>query len=210
MIEVIIPALNEAHSIDHIVRACLHAPSVWQVHVAVDDMTTDDTADVANAAGAIVHRHPGVIGKGQLIKRVIPETGTARIMLCDADYTRFSPHIAEMATAIHHPYDTMRIIVARHPTPAQWKAGDAPFPFYASAWGVNSGLRSFPRSLAVDLDLHGYLVETQLNQAARLHGVQIEQIYESALEQPLRFSDRRLEAMETDRLWGIANGVLHA
>jgi hypothetical protein len=178
--------------------------------VAVDDMTTDSTDDVAYEAGAIVHRHPGIIGKGQLIKRVIPDTGTARIMLCDADYTRFSPHIAEMTTAIHHPFDTMRIIVARHPTPAQWKVGGAPFPFYASAWGVNSGLRSFPRGLAVDLDLHGYLVETQLNQAAQTRGVLVEQIYESALVQPLRFSERRLEAMEADRLWGLANGVLHA
>jgi glycosyltransferase involved in cell wall biosynthesis len=209
MIEVIIPALNEAKSIHHIVRACLGAPSIWQVHVAVDDATTDDTADVAYEAGAIIHRHPGLKGKGQLIKHVIPSTGTARIMLCDADYTRFSSHIAEMTTAIHHPYDQMRIIVAKHPSAAQWKVGGAPFPFYPSAWGVNSGLRSFPRDMVKGLDLHGYLTETQLNQAAARYGVEVVQIYESAFEQPLRFSQGRLQAMEEDRQWGIANGVLH-
>jgi glycosyltransferase involved in cell wall biosynthesis len=208
MIEVIIPALNEARSIDHIVRACQHAPSIYLVHVAVDDRTTDNTADVAYEAGALVHRHPGIIGKGQLIKATIPETATARVMLCDADYTRFSPHIAEMTTAIHHPYDVMRIMVPKHPTPQEWNNGKAPFPFYKEAWGMNSGLRSFPRTLAENLDLHGYLVETQLNQAAQEHGVVIDQIYETAFVQPLRFTERRLEAMETDRAWGIANGVL--
>jgi glycosyltransferase involved in cell wall biosynthesis len=210
MIEVIIPALNEAYTIDHIVRACLHAPSIHMVHVAVDDMTTDTTADIAYQAGAQVHRHPGIIGKGQLINMVISQTASQRIMLCDADYLRFSPHIAEMATAIHHPHDVMRIVVPRMPSPAQWKVGGAPFPFYASAWGVNSGLRSFPRHLADGLDLHGYLVETQLNQAAHKDGMTIDQIYETAFVQPLRFTKRRLEAMETDRQWGIANGVLGA
>ena len=210
MIEVIIPALNEASTIDHIVRACLHAPSIWQVHLAVDDRTTDDTVDIAHEAGGIIHRHPGITGKGQLIKMVYPETATARIMLCDADYTRFSPHIAEMATAIHHPIDVMRSMVPRMPTPSEWTRSNAAFPFYSSAWGVNSGLRSFPRFLAAELDLHGYLVETQLNQEAQFREVAIEQIYESAFVQPLRFTKARLEAMEADRQWGLAHGVLHA
>jgi hypothetical protein len=95
------------------------------------------------------------------------------------------------------------------PTPAEWKAGGAPFPFKRGAWGVNSGLRSFPKFLLDDIELHGYLVETQLNQAAERHDVQIEQLYEPSFIQPLRFSERRLQAMEEDRAWGVANGVLH-
>jgi glycosyltransferase involved in cell wall biosynthesis len=209
MIEVIIPALNESTTIRHIISACLHAPSIWQVHVAVDDKTTDNTDDIAFEAGAIVHRHPGVMGKAQLIKMVLPETSTARVMLCDGDYTRFSPHIAEVTTAIHHPFDTMRIIVPKMPTAAQWQIGNAPFPFHPDAWSVNSGLRSFPRQLAEELDLHGYLVETQLNQAAESHAVTVERLYEPGFVQPLRFSERRIEAMEADRAWGLANGVLH-
>jgi hypothetical protein len=88
--------------------------------------------------------------------------------------------------------------------------GGAPFPFNPTAWGVNSGLRSFPKFLVADITLHGYLVETQLNQEARKQGIVIEYLSESALVQPLRFSERRLEAMEEDRAWGVANGVLHA
>ena len=210
MIEVIIPALNEEKTIHHIVRACLHAPSISVVHVMIDADTTDNTYEEARTAGASVNRFHGVKGKGQLINYVAQVVQTPRVMLCDGDYTRFSPHIAEIATAIHHSNDTMRIIVPRMPTPAQWKVGGAPFPFNPGAWGVNSGLRSFPKFLLDDITLHGYLVETQLNQAAGTRGVIIEQLYEPSFVQPLRFSQRRLEAMEADRAWGVANGILNA
>jgi glycosyltransferase involved in cell wall biosynthesis len=212
MIEVIIPALNERSTIRHIVRACQHAPSVYIVHVVVDDATTDDTAKIAYEAGAEVHGSPGVAGKGQLIDYVLPLIGTERVMLCDGDYTRFSPHIAELAAGANLPEKTMRIMVPKYPSLPEWQTGGAPFPFYSSAWGVNSGLRSFPTWLAggMDKELHGYLVETQLNKEAMTHGVAIEQLYEPSFVQPLRFSARRLEAMETDRQWGLAHGVLGA
>jgi hypothetical protein len=209
MIEVIIPALNEEKTIHHIVAACLHAPSISAVHVMVDAKTTDHTAREADSAGAYVNQFHGVSGKGQLISYVAQVVQSPRIMLCDGDYTRFSPHIAEIATAIHHPYDTMRIIVPRHPTQEQWKTGDAPFPFDPGAWGVNSGLRSFPKFLLDNIELHGYLTETQLNREAVSRGVVIERLYEPSLVQPLRFSQRRLEAMEEDRAWGVANGILN-
>jgi hypothetical protein len=209
MIEVIIPALNEETTIYHIVASCLRAPSISVVHVMVDAKTTDGTAGAALSAGAVVNRFHGVSGKGQLISYVAQVVQSPRIMLCDGDYTRFSPHIAEIATAIHHSNDTMRIIVPRPPTPAQWKAGGAPFPFNPGAWGVNSGLRSFPKFLLDNIELHGYLTETQLNREAGSRGVIIEQLYEPSFIQPLRFSQRRLEAMEEDRAWGVANGILN-
>lgn len=209
-IEVIIPALNEEATIHHIVYACLHAPSISVVHVMVDAKTTDNTGREAAMAGAIVNYSHGQSGKGQLIDYVAQVVQTPRVMLCDADYIRFSPHIAEIATAVHHPNDTMRIIVPRMPTPAQWREGGAPFPFNPGAWGVNSGLRSFPKFLLDDITLHGYLVETQLNREAGARGVIIEQLYEPSFIQPLRFSKRRLEAMEEDRAWGVANGILNA
>jgi hypothetical protein len=209
MIEVIIPALNEAKTIHHIVRACLHAPSISVVHVMVDAMTTDRTAEKAHLAGAIVNDGHGISGKGQLISYVAQVVQSPRIMLCDGDYTHFSPHIAEIATAIHHPNDTMRIIVPRIPTASEWEWGGAPFPFNPAAWGVNSGLRSFPKFLLDNIELHGYLTETQLNREAGTRGIIIERIYEPSFIQPLRFSQRRLEVMEEDRAWGVANGILN-
>jgi hypothetical protein len=209
MTEVIIPALNEGPTIRRIVETCLEVPSITAVHVMVDAKTTDNTASAATMRGAYVNTGHGMTGKGQLIQYIIGNLDTPRVMLCDGDYTRFTPHIAEEASAASlHYQDTMRIVVPRIPTGAQWHVGGAPFPFNTHAWGVNSGLRSFPIYLVNDLVLHGYLVETQLNQAAETRGVKIEKLYETSFIQPLRFTERRLEAMEADRQWGIANGVL--
>ena len=208
MIEVIIPALNEEVTIHHIVSACLRAPSISVVHVMVDAKTTDNTAGEAHLAGAIVNTGHGISGKGQLISYVAQVVQTPRIMLCDGDYISFSPHVAEIA-AIHRPNDTMRIIVPRMPTASAWARGGAPFPFNPGAWSVNSGLRSFPKFLLDNIELHGYLTETQLNREAGSRGVIIEQIYAPSFIQPLRFSRRRLEAMEEDRAWGVANGILN-
>jgi glycosyltransferase involved in cell wall biosynthesis len=209
MLEVVIPAYNEEKTIRHIVAACLHAPSIHRVHVVIDNKTTDDTASAALSGGANIYRYHGLEGKGQLLKYGLQFVETQRVMFCDGDYTRFSPHIAEVTTAIHST-DTMRIVVPKMPTPAEWEKDGPPFGFNPGAWSMNSGLRSLPRHMVDDLDLYGYLTETQLNQAAGTRGITITHLYEPAFVQPLRFSEARLQAMETDRQWGMANGVLHA
>jgi glycosyltransferase involved in cell wall biosynthesis len=50
---IVIPALNEAASIDAVVRQS----SAFGIPIVVDDGSTDDTAEIAVAAGALVIRH---------------------------------------------------------------------------------------------------------------------------------------------------------
>jgi len=60
-IVVVIPAYNEAQNIEFVVRQSLYyADKV----IVIDDGSTDNTATVAEAAGAIVIRHPYNQGKG--------------------------------------------------------------------------------------------------------------------------------------------------
>ena len=61
----VIPCLNESASIATLVLAVrAHLPTV----LAVDDGSTDDTARLAQAAGAIVVRHERNCGKGAALK----------------------------------------------------------------------------------------------------------------------------------------------
>jgi glycosyltransferase involved in cell wall biosynthesis len=61
---VLIPAHNEADNIDRIVRAASKFLPVW----VVDDGSTDDTADLAEKAGAIVFRQNPNQGKGAALR----------------------------------------------------------------------------------------------------------------------------------------------
>jgi glycosyltransferase involved in cell wall biosynthesis len=71
-VSVVIPARNEADRIAETVRAAAALPLVRNV-IVVDDGSTDDTAQVARAAGALVERHPRNRGKAAAM-----ETGAAR------------------------------------------------------------------------------------------------------------------------------------
>lgn len=76
-IAVLIPAHNEADRIGDTVRAALGIPGV-SICVVVDDASRDDTARVAEAAGAKVVRLEFNVGKGAAL-----EAGAARVANAD-------------------------------------------------------------------------------------------------------------------------------
>jgi glycosyltransferase involved in cell wall biosynthesis len=73
VVNVVIPAKDEAERIGETVRAALAIDGVTAV-VVVDDGSTDDTARVAREAGASVVRHPRNRGKAAAM-----ETGAAAV-----------------------------------------------------------------------------------------------------------------------------------
>ena len=81
----IIPCFNEAGAIRRIVRDTLeHVGTV----LVVDDCSTDNTAAEAEAAGAIVLRHPRNLGKGAALKTAFREAaarGFAAAVTIDGD-----------------------------------------------------------------------------------------------------------------------------
>lgn len=206
--DVIIPALNEEKTIGNIIKVFKGHPSIGMVLVMVDDETTDITAKIANYSGANVRRRAGLHGKGQLIQLGLESVVGSHVILCDGDYTRFNSHHVDMV--IPRADDEQRIIIPNHPTAWEWKEHGLKIPFDGNAWAWNSGLRSFPVDMAYGAELHGYLVETQLNQSAKILGIYTAMSYESSLHAPLRFTEKRLAAMEADRQWGLEHGVFDA
>lgn len=84
-VHALIPAFNEADSIAEVVRGI--APLVGGVTV-VDDGSTDDTSDIARAAGACVITKPANEGKGMAIRdglKVVLAGPWTHVLLMDGD-----------------------------------------------------------------------------------------------------------------------------
>ena len=66
-VSIIIPAYNEAQTIGDLVTEISNLYPDFEI-IVVNDGSTDDTAAVAEAAGAIVYNHPYNIGNGAAVK----------------------------------------------------------------------------------------------------------------------------------------------
>ncbi len=83
-ISVIIPALNEAAAIGGVVRG-LAAAGAWHEILVVDDGSTDQTGELARAAGATVIRHPYRKGNGASVKSGIRRATGEYVLIIDGD-----------------------------------------------------------------------------------------------------------------------------
>jgi len=107
----LIPAYNEAANIARVVRGC--APHVAEVLV-VDDGSSDDTARLAEAAGAVVIVHKRNLGKGAAIR-----TGFNHVRGHDFDAV-----VLLDGDGQHDPNDVPRFIEAAERTGAEVVLGD--------------------------------------------------------------------------------------
>jgi phosphoserine phosphatase len=82
-VSVVIPALNEAARIASVVRHVLADPATAEV-IVIDDSSTDDTARLAEAAGARVVRST-MLGKGASMKDGALAAGHECIVFLDGD-----------------------------------------------------------------------------------------------------------------------------
>lgn len=83
-VSVIIPAYNEAPAIAGVVSA-IAAAGAWREIIVVDDGSADETASLAEGAGAIVVRHPYNKGNGAAVKSGIRRASGEFVLIVDGD-----------------------------------------------------------------------------------------------------------------------------
>ncbi|MBK7883352.1 MAG: HAD-IB family phosphatase [Chitinophagaceae bacterium] len=96
MITVIIPALNEEHTIGNVVRLAKNSPNVTEV-IVVDDKSMDNTIEEARKEGAIVITSTK-LGKGSSMKDGVLYAGNPILVFLDADIITYPKNIVHLLT----------------------------------------------------------------------------------------------------------------
>lgn len=209
-LDVVIPARNEANTLGPIIETFVSHVGIGQVIVAVDVDTNDDTWDVADEAGASrIVTGTYCQGKGQAVMYGLSTVETDRFIMCDADITGLThEHINHLI----HPTAGMILGVPDWPTEAEFEATGQPRKWkkrLTLSWAMVTGQRAMPTEFARDIgELHGYLVDTQMNVRAIEAGMELIVRELHGLHSPFQLTDQRLAEMERDRQWGMANGWL--
>ncbi len=97
-IAVLIPCYNEAQTVEKVVTDWKNALPEATVYV-YDNNSTDGTADIARAAGAVV-RHEYAQGKGNVIRRMFREIDAQAYIMVDGDDTYPADRAREMADLV--------------------------------------------------------------------------------------------------------------
>lgn len=185
----IIPAYNEAETIGGIVEVALESELFKEV-VVVDDGSTDDTAKIAQDAGAIVISHPINLGKSQAIKTGMDNTSGGFVCFIDADLIDLDMrHLWELT----HP--VVSIGIAGASVAVIGTLAQILFPFL-------SGQRCFKRNLLDDFDRWnvGFGFEIALSHHLRRKGVKQHKVYWWGVSQIMKEKKRGLIRGFLDRL----------
>lgn len=103
-LSVVIPARNEAVSLRDILPAVRTAVPDAEV-IVVDDGSTDDTAKVAAAEGAVVVSHPYGMGNGAAIKSGVRAARGDLILFMDADGQHHPQDIPKLVSRLQQGYE---------------------------------------------------------------------------------------------------------
>jgi glycosyltransferase involved in cell wall biosynthesis len=205
-IDVVIPARNEAQTIGPIVAEFVNHPAINYVIVTADADTTDDTENVAFAAmdndiekGWVIANQTR--GKGQGVAAALRMVQTEYVIFCDADITGLTyDHISLLIcdAVIGKKSITIGVpdIPNNYPAERIW------------AWKWVSGQRCVPTALVRPLQLHGYLMETQINRAAKWARLPITFEWLRGITSKYQMTELRIQEMERDREWARQMGIL--
>lgn len=97
-IAVLIPCYNEAVTIEKVIKDFKKVLPESTIYV-YDNNSTDDTAKIANEAGAVV-RHEYQQGKGNVIRRMFREIDAECYIMTDGDDTYPAGYAREMADLV--------------------------------------------------------------------------------------------------------------
>ncbi len=121
-VAVLIPCYNEALTIENVVRGFAKALPHARIYV-YDNNSTDNTAQLARAAGATV-RHESRQGKGHVVRRMFRDIDAELYVLVDGDDT-YDASVAPLmvATALSGPFDLVNGIRVEDPRDAAYRRG---------------------------------------------------------------------------------------
>src|SRR6266851_24472 len=179
-VAILVPCFNEALSISTVVtdfRATLPEATVY----VYDNNSTDHTAEVARAAGAVVRQETHQ-GKGNVVRRMFADVDAEVYVLVDGDATYDAPSARAMITRLIE--DRLDMVVA-----ARVEGGQAAYrrghrtgnrlltAFVASVFGATfsdilSGYRVFSRRFVKSFPVlsRGFEIETELT----VHALELE------------------------------------
>lgn len=104
-ISAIVPAYNEAGSLLKVLVPLKETPAVKEI-IVVSDGSTDDTALLAEGAGARVIALPQNLGKTRAVLRGVAEAEHPVILLCDADLVNLrTEHFVDMIRTFCEGFD---------------------------------------------------------------------------------------------------------
>lgn len=150
-IAVLIPCYNEAATIKKVVEDFKRVLPEEAVIYVYDNNSTDGTADIAKAAGAVV-RHEYMQGKGNVIRRMFREIDAECYLMADGDDTYPAEHAPEMIELVLNRQVDM--VVGDRLSSTYFEENKRPFHNFGN-WIVRFGINTLFKSSIKDI-MTGY------------------------------------------------------
>lgn len=206
--DVIIPARDEAETIYGVVREFAMHDYVCCVNVVIDSDDLGDTVkELPTTYPNVYVRMPPLHGKGQLITHALDYIATDRVILCDSDLSGLTAQHIDMLAQNNRP--GMIVGIPDYPGVPDLIPQDPADIRAINSWPFVSGERSLPTHILRKAGpYYGYLLETQINKAAKENELPVWYERLNGLKSPWRMTSRRLWEMEHDRQIGREKGIL--
>lgn len=150
-VAVLIPCYNEAATIKKVVEDFRKVLPEGGVVYVYDNNSSDGTADIARAAGAVV-RHEYMQGKGNVIRRMFREIDAECYLMADGDDTYPAEHAPEMIELVLNRQVDM--VVGDRLSSTYFEENKRPFHNFGN-WIVRFGINTLFKSNIKDI-MTGY------------------------------------------------------
>lgn len=150
-VAVLIPCYNEAATIKKVVEDFKRVLPEGGVVYVYDNNSSDGTADIARAAGAVV-RHEYMQGKGNVIRRMFREIDAECYLMADGDDTYPAEHAPEMIDLVLNRQVDM--VVGDRLSSTYFEENKRPFHNFGN-WVVRFGINTLFKSNIKDI-MTGY------------------------------------------------------
>jgi len=195
-IAVLIPCYNEAKTIEKVIKDSKAALPDAVVYV-YDNNSTDDTAKIAEAAGAIV-RHEYMQGKGNVIRRMFREIDAHCYIMVDGDDTYPMEYAVEMADKVLNKNSDM--VVGDRLSSTYFTENKRPFHNFGNSLvrssinhlfgcdikDIMTGFRAFSYSFVKSFPVmsKGFEIETEMTIFAVFNHMQIDNVIVEYRDRP--------------------------